>query len=622
MPITRYYPVAPLWQTDPPSASLGLPATEQSTVFPWGPEVGTSVVRSFSALATAKTAALAGFGTNINSPAFGPVNNGQQTNATTARQSAFVGYGYFQLGAQTIPAGTWSVSTTLNEANLAANVFAAVSVYVWRPSTTSVVGRIYNVQAQLGVEPNTAAANRTSHFTFSGSSVTTQNGDYLIFELHATMVPSMATAYTFGLWLNAQASVADATASQQATGSNWIDSPETLVPFNPGPQTLNGSALFEGTSAFNTTFFSGQGVLINSSASFSTTSTFTATAQVVAPAQALVATTLVNTQTFAALDINVPRISYIGASTINYFGVVTQGSVTFPPNLVAGDLLLLIVGFKPANFGSGPGTNFPNATFFGFYNLETTFGFGIPGSPSGADTGPMGYSVGWRAATGTETSVDGEFDASNIDVMWAQILHYRLVGTSQFAMNISRWNQDVSPDIALNANFLPTSSLTQDRIIAQVTPSANFPLEGIVEGSEDILSRTSGGDEFVWFMAIPTDVTTPAQFSGYTYTSNSNLRLAAVTEISEPDTQTSTDIGGFVARSRVLNYTGTADGNLIVNLAGTTTNVTGPVVQIRIRPMSGLVGASFGNANSFANLSLTGTTPVAQPQLAAFFSVF
>jgi hypothetical protein len=114
--------------------------------------------------------------------------------AQTARQSTPASRWTLALGAQTIPAGTWAASQLGREGNTAANLFSAISIYVYRPSTNAVVGYVYDSQTELGVEFGTSAATAAT-YTVAGASVTAQNADLLVVEVWYTAAQGMATSY-------------------------------------------------------------------------------------------------------------------------------------------------------------------------------------------------------------------------------------------------------------------------------------------------------------------------------------------------------------------------------------------------------------------------------------------
>lgn len=113
--------------------------------------------------------------------------------AQTAQQSAMIArFTSPRLRAQSVDANTWTVVFTGDESNNAANAFLAVSVYIWRPSNSSVVGFIRDSATTLGVEFN----NSLQTVTFSGSAVTAEAGDILVVEAWNVATQSMATSYT------------------------------------------------------------------------------------------------------------------------------------------------------------------------------------------------------------------------------------------------------------------------------------------------------------------------------------------------------------------------------------------------------------------------------------------
>jgi hypothetical protein len=89
-------------------------------------------------------------------------------------------------------------------------------------------------------------------------------------------------------------------------------------------------------------------------------------------------------------------------------------------------------------------------------------------------------------------------------------------------------------------------------------------------------------DIAVWAMCIPTDVTTPSQFSAQSITAT-GATFATAVEINEPDSATGRDIGGYSAYALVSSGTSSTAPTVAVSLAGTLTNVRGGVALVRIR---------------------------------------
>jgi uncharacterized membrane protein len=101
-------------------------------------------------------------------------------------------------GTQVVGGGNWTFNVADAQANLNAN-FAVndASIYVWRPSTGTVVGYLKQAGSSGGALPATVAAQeQVSINTFSTTGITAQDGDVIIFEAWALFTQVMATAYT------------------------------------------------------------------------------------------------------------------------------------------------------------------------------------------------------------------------------------------------------------------------------------------------------------------------------------------------------------------------------------------------------------------------------------------
>lgn len=115
------------------------------------------------------------------------------TNAITTQQSAMMArHTSPKLRAQTIEANTWTLSFDANESNADANAFLAVSFYVWRPSTSAVVGFIRDSATTLGVEFDST----TQTVTFAGSAVTAVAEDVLVLEAWLVNTAAKANSRT------------------------------------------------------------------------------------------------------------------------------------------------------------------------------------------------------------------------------------------------------------------------------------------------------------------------------------------------------------------------------------------------------------------------------------------
>lgn len=223
----------------------------------------------------------------------------------------------------------------------------------------------------------------------------------------------------------------------------------------------------------------------------------------------------------------------------------TSVSPAYPASIAANNLLVLIIGMKPsvANGGSvttpAGWTAVPSGSLTGAGGYSTTLG---------ADTGNTNVFTYYKVAAGTETGSLAVTIASN-GVSWAQM--YRYTNASGSWSVAGTTGSDITGNAAVS-----------------IAMSAN---PGVTTG-DDILAA----------MVIPTDVTTPAQFSAEAFT-QTGVTFGAVTEISEPDSTTGNDIGGLVARTSVSSGAGSAAPTMTATAAATNTNVRGPGVFIRIR---------------------------------------
>jgi hypothetical protein len=133
--------------------------------------------------------------------------------AQTARQSGrFARFTSMPLAAQTISANTWVYTLRNRESNNFADTYKAGSIYVWRPSTSAVVGYIYDSAAQIGTEWTTNYTNDSSNI--SGGTVSAADGDVLVCEVWYTAAQAKGNSYTNSIQYNV---------------NSWIETPQDLV---------------------------------------------------------------------------------------------------------------------------------------------------------------------------------------------------------------------------------------------------------------------------------------------------------------------------------------------------------------------------------------------------------
>lgn len=217
---------------------------------------------------------------------------------------------------------------------------------------------------------------------------------------------------------------------------------------------------------------------------------------------------------------------------------------TYPASIAAGDLLIMIVGLKPSVANSGV-----VGTPSGWSNIGVgqVTGGGY-GATLGADTGNTTIAAFSKTAAGGESGTVSVSLTSN-NVTWAKI--FRLSGSGVWSV---------------------AAAFADDSSAGNV--SLAFPANPGVTANDFILAG----------MCIPTDVTTPSQFSAEAL-SQASVTFGTVTEIEEPDSTTGNDIGGFLVRAPVNSGTATGNPTLTATAGGTTTNVRGPGVFVRIREL-------------------------------------
>ena len=201
--------------------------------------------------------------------------------------------------------------------------------------------------------------------------------------------------------------------------------------------------------------------------------------------------------------------SYVAGTTV--YGS-TSVAPSYPTGAVAGDLFVLLVGIKPGTSTAATPSGWTAAG-----SVASTTG------TTGTDTGPM------RAQAFTKTAAGGESGSVSVSI----------ASGNSSAGQIVR----VTPSIA--GASLGAAYATGADGSAGAAWSATL-------GSVAL----AAGDLCLGLGVIPTDVTTPAQFSGEGFAA-SGITFGAAAEIVEWDTTTGNDMGGFVFAQSVTAGSGT-----------------------------------------------------------------
>lgn len=226
-------------------------------------------------------------------------------------------------------------------------------------------------------------------------------------------------------------------------------------------------------------------------------------------------------------------------------GAGTSVTPAYPSGITSGQCLILIVGQKPSTANSGSVT-----TPGGWTSQGSLTGAGGYGSTLGADTGNTNLHIFTKTADGSETGNLTVTVGTN-DVCWAVIIRCTAnTGSTSWTFGFASGSDtsgDGSVSIAMSSN-----------------------------------PGTTAGDLVIGAMVIPTDVTTPSQFSSQAF-SQTGATFGTVTELGEADSGTGNDIGGFVCYAQVSTGTGSANPTMTATAGGTTTNVRGPGAILRVR---------------------------------------
>lgn len=220
---------------------------------------------------------------------------------------------------------------------------------------------------------------------------------------------------------------------------------------------------------------------------------------------------------------------------------VTFGSVV---NHNSGDLLLLYVLVKPD-------TAIPTTPSNYTLVASATGGAGT----TGVDTGPMGLYVYARVATAGGTT--GDLPSSST-----------ITG-----INVAGW--------ATQAFTKAAGMAWEVAGVAAADTTTGTPHSVTMPSNPGL----TAGDYLVAIGAIPTDVTTPSQFSAETV-SATGMTTVTLSESLEFDTTGGNDLGGWLAVGPVVTGTATAAPTVSATAAATNTNVAGPIALIRLREVT------------------------------------
>jgi len=235
------------------------------------------------------------------------------------------------------------------------------------------------------------------------------------------------------------------------------------------------------------------------------------------------------------------------APALHAAGTIAYGSTSVAapyPVLTSGDKLLLTVGTKPntATISTPSG-----------WTLVGTYSGGA--GTTGANTGPTTIAVFEKLATGSESgTVTVSITSGNSS--WAQITSWMLPpGCDSWYSATAAGNADTTTGAAWS-----------------VTCDGNPGLQP--------------NDTVYVASCTPTNVAAGSQFSAESVSVTGVTGWGSFTEISEPNSATGNRVAGFTFYGSVTAGTGAGLPVVAATASGTTTNVSGPSIMVRLRAYS------------------------------------
>jgi hypothetical protein len=277
----------------------------------------------------------------------------------------------------------------------------------------------------------------------------------------------------------------------------------------------------------------------------------------------------------------------VGASTSPTIGTPTIGTVaysslngtsvapSYPASIAADDTVVLIVGQKPSTANGGTVTTPSGWTLRASRTGATDGDTGGYTTTLGADTGNTNIFVYTKdTVAGTETGTLSVTIGTN-NTCWAGIIRVPKTGTGTWSFAVDTGKDTTAGDVS-------------------IASSAGMDI--------------AAGDILIGAMVIPTDVTTPSQFSAQTF-AQTGTTFGTAAEITEPDTNVGDDIGGFIFYQAASSGSGSGAVTMTATAGGTTTNVRGPGIILRAR-LTGISNEVY--VNTSANIAAGGEATTAR----------
>lgn len=258
---------------------------------------------------------------------------------------------------------------------------------------------------------------------------------------------------------------------------------------------------------------------------------------------------------YAAVGVGVnsaPAISYgeIGAPAYSAASGTTVAP-SYPAGITTRSALILLVGQKPTTANGGTVTTPSGWTLLGSITGGNDGDTGGYTTTLGADTGNTNLLAYAKDTVTSSESGTLTVTVGGNNVAWAAIIRLQSSDDCTWAFAVGTGKDTSAGNVSIATGSMAVAA----------------------------------GDHLIAAMVIPTDVTTPSQFSAQAL-SQTGTTFGTVTEIAEPDSTAGNDIGGFIVEAPVSSGSGSGAVTLTATAGGTTTNVRGPGIVLRARVAS------------------------------------
>lgn len=247
-----------------------------------------------------------------------------------------------------------------------------------------------------------------------------------------------------------------------------------------------------------------------------------------------------------------PAISYgeIGARAYSAASGTTVAP-SYPAGITTRSALILLVGQKPTTANGGTVTTPSGWTLLGSITGGNDGDTGGYTTTLGADTGNTNLLAYAKDTVTSSESGTLTVTVGGNNVAWAAIIRLQSSDDCTWAFAVGTGKDTSAGNVSIATGSMAVAA----------------------------------GDHLIAAMVIPTDVTTPSQFSAQAL-SQTGTTFGTVTEIAEPDSTAGNDIGGFIVEAPVSSGSGSGAVTLTATAGGTTTNVRGPGIVLRARVAS------------------------------------